>query len=504
MTRPGPVRAAGRGAGGLPGCPPGAGRGTRASSPGPSCARCTSGSWPARASPPAARRGHGEGSAPAAAAAPAVPRQLPAAPGHFTGRQAELDVARRLVAGGRAGRQAGTVVISAIDGMAGIGKTALAVHAAHRLAGRFPDGQLFIDLHGYTQGHAAAQRGRGAGVAAARPGRARGADPGGRRGGRRALPPAPGRHQDPDRAGQRGRRGPGAPAAARRPARAWCWSPAAGGSRAWTTRTACRWTCCRRRTRSRCCARWPDPAASRPTIRCAGEIAELCGHLPLALRIAGALLRHRPAWSLEHLAGLLRDQHRRVSALSDGERDLARGVRPVLPEPERDRHRLLFRRLGLVPGPDLDAYAAAALAEHRPGTAAGLLEDLVDHNLLIALRPGPLPAARPDPRPRPHPGRHRPRRRARGRPGPAAALLRAHRAERLGPHRALPPARTRRPGPRPHPRPARPGSRPRLAARRTRQPGGRPHPRPHPRPRRARARPGRAAGWPAPLRRARS
>ena len=78
-----------------------------------------------------------------------VPHRLPADTRLFTGRQAEL---QRLVELAGAADGSGTVVISAIDGMAGIGKTALAVHAAHRLAGRFADGQLFIDLHGYTQG----------------------------------------------------------------------------------------------------------------------------------------------------------------------------------------------------------------------------------------------------------------------------------------------------------------------------------------------------------------
>jgi DNA-binding SARP family transcriptional activator/tetratricopeptide (TPR) repeat protein len=76
----------------------------------------------------------------------AVPRQLPAAVSHFTGRAAELDALTGLL--GEAG-EADTVVISALAGTGGVGKTALAVHWAHRVAGRFPDGQLYVNLRGY-------------------------------------------------------------------------------------------------------------------------------------------------------------------------------------------------------------------------------------------------------------------------------------------------------------------------------------------------------------------
>ncbi|HEX8866378.1 MAG TPA: BTAD domain-containing putative transcriptional regulator, partial [Lentzea sp.] len=79
----------------------------------------------------------------------AVPRQLPAAPMPFVGREDELARLDKAMA-----RSNGTVVISAVAGAGGIGKTWLALHWAHERVDRFPDGQLFVDLLGFTPGNA--------------------------------------------------------------------------------------------------------------------------------------------------------------------------------------------------------------------------------------------------------------------------------------------------------------------------------------------------------------
>ena len=318
------------------------------------------------------------------APAVAVPQQLPAATRYFTGRHRELAALTDLIQ--HTSHGSGTVVISAIDGMAGIGKTALAVHAAHQLAAKFPDGQLFLDLHGYTQGQAP----RTADEALNWLLRALGVPPGG-------IPP------DGEQAAALYRErladtrtlivlDNAATEAQVRPL-----LPGTGSCLVLVTS--------RRRLRAlddvhgvaldvlpasdaivllREVAGPGHSSADDPRL---GEIAELCGYLPLALRIAASLLRHRPTWPLEHLAGQLRDQHQRLTTLSDGERKLA-AVFDLSYTSLDERHRLLWRRLGLVPGPDFDAYAAAALAEIDPASAAGLLEDLVDHNLLTEYAPG--------------------------------------------------------------------------------------------------------------------
>jgi DNA-binding SARP family transcriptional activator/tetratricopeptide (TPR) repeat protein len=315
------------------------------------------------------------------------PRQLPAAARHFAGRRPELDLITGLISPSRqADSPGGTVVISAIDGMAGIGKTALAIHAAHQLAEMFPDGQLFIDLHGYTQG----QRPRTAGEALAWLLRALGVPPG-------QIPKEREQAAALYRHRLSGTRTLIVLDNAATEAQVRPLLPGTGSCLVLVTS--------RRRLKALDDARTlsldvlpaPDAVALLRVVagighdaaddRVLGEVAELCGYLPLALRIAASLRRHRPSWPLEHLAGLLREQHLRVQALSDGERDLSAAFDLSYASLD-EQHRLLWRRLGVIPGPDLDAYAAAALSGLDPVTAARRLQDLVDHNLLTEHAPG--------------------------------------------------------------------------------------------------------------------
>ncbi|MGN9836953.1 BTAD domain-containing putative transcriptional regulator [Nonomuraea sp. H19] len=107
-----------------------------------------------------------------------------------------------------------------------------------------------------------------------------------------------------------------------------------------------------------------EPEAAR-------RIAGLCGHLPLALRIAGSRLARKPGWTLDHLAERLRDERRRLDELSAGDLavrgSLALGYRG-LPDPERR----LLRDLGALSAPDFASWVLGADLE--PLAQAGLLQ----------------------------------------------------------------------------------------------------------------------------------
>ena len=337
----------------------------------------------ARIGLPATSEGLTQVTAPTQVQAGGPPRQLPATTPAFTGREDELAELLSLAAGTGGGGSPGTVVISAIDGMAGIGKTALAVKAGHALALRFPDGQLFIDLRGYTQG--VTPRDPLDALAAilqayeVPPGQipadldARAAFYRDRLAGTRTLIILDNAYSE----------------AQVRPL-----LPGDGGCLVVVTS--------RRRLKALDDAHALPldvlPAADAVALfrQVAGpgripaddplleEIATLCGRLPLALRIAAALIRHRPAWTLARLADKLRQARPGLEGFSDGERNLT-CVFDLSYRALGDDRRLLFRRLGLAPGPDADAYAAAALLDCGPTKAEDLLQDLVDHNLLAEL-----------------------------------------------------------------------------------------------------------------------
>ncbi|WP_353943493.1 BTAD domain-containing putative transcriptional regulator [Streptomyces sp. HUAS MG91] len=128
-----------------------------------------------------------------------------------------------------------------------------------------------------------------------------------------------------------------------------------------------------------------DRFAAEPAA--AARLAALCAGLPLALRVVAARINARPQWPLAALADELADEQRRLSLLDVDDTGVAAALRLTLRTLPPDA-RLLFRRLGTLPGPDLDRHAAAALTATPPADAATALDRLAAAHLVTERTPG--------------------------------------------------------------------------------------------------------------------
>ena len=310
-----------------------------------------------------------------------VPAQLPHDVLGFTGREPELAGLASLASG----RQGAAVVITAIDGAAGIGKTALAVHFAHRATPAFPDGQLFVNLRGFDPEHPPLDPAD----VLARFARALGADPA-------QLPADPDELAGMYRSQLSGRRvlvllDNAASAGQVRsllPGTAGCLAiitsrnrlsglAAIDGAQRLTLdmlppREAVA-LLAQAAGDERAAA---DPAATR-------RLAELCGRLPLALRITADRAAAHPHLSMADLAGELAAERDRLDVLAtDEQASQVRAVfswsyRALAPAPAR-----AFRLLGLHPGQDISTAAAAALLDVPASQTQQLLGILTGGHLL--------------------------------------------------------------------------------------------------------------------------
>jgi len=302
--------------------------------------------------------------------------ELPRLVDDFTGRAAELAWISELA---RAGSSPGAGVVGLITGSGGMGKTTLAVRAAHQLRPSFPGGVFFLDLFGMSPAPMAAGDAlrsllRALGAADKQvPG-----DLQGRASLYRSL------LQDRqalvvlDNAGSEDQVRPLLPGAgtvralitARRPlaglegVRRLVLSPLALpevrelltgilGDRA---------------------AADGDPALTR--------LAELCEGMPLALRIIGNRLVSRPGWDAAELAVRLADEERRLDEFKAGDLKIATAF-AMSYEQLTDSARRMFRRLAVVPGREFDAALAAVAGGMSAGEAWDALDELVDLGLLF-------------------------------------------------------------------------------------------------------------------------
>jgi DNA-binding SARP family transcriptional activator/tetratricopeptide (TPR) repeat protein len=303
-----------------------------------------------------------------------VPQTLPSDIPDFTGRDAETSrLVDLLTAGG------GTVAVAAIAGPAGVGKTTLSVHVAHRLRPRFPDGQLFADLRGIEEDdpvEPANVLGRFL--------RALGVDG-------LAVPETLEDRVDLYRALLAGRQVlvlldnvesagqvlpliPGSPGCAvlinsRVRLGAIIGATmvnldvlAAGEAVSLLSRIAGR-----------------DRIGAEP--EAAATLAQMCGHLPLAVRVAAANLATKPHWTVHKVVGQLADERARLDHLAHGQLDVRPSIALSLAGLTADAHCLL-RRLGHLNLPEVNPWVSAALLDVEPAAAEDVLEQLYDAQLV--------------------------------------------------------------------------------------------------------------------------
>jgi DNA-binding SARP family transcriptional activator len=318
-----------------------------------------------------------------------VPRQLPAGVAHFTGRTAEVRALDSLLE--RVGSADGTVAISAISGMPGVGKTTLALHWAHQVAHSFPDGQLYVNLRAFGPK-------------------------------RRPLRTAEAIRGFLDALGvPRGRR-PTATEAQAAPYRTLLASkrmlvvldnatdenqvrpllPGAAGSLVLITsrrRLAGLAACEGAMLLTLDVMSQPEALAllarrlgvdlSTLAPDTADQLATLCGRLPLALSIAAVRVAECPHLDLAALTAQLQDPRDRLDLLDVGER--ACSIRAVLSwsyntlsEPAAR----MFRLFCVHPGPDVSLAAAASLIGRPVRQTSQTLAELVRANCLTEHVPG--------------------------------------------------------------------------------------------------------------------
>jgi tetratricopeptide (TPR) repeat protein/DNA-binding XRE family transcriptional regulator len=319
-----------------------------------------------------------------------VPRQLPGAVSHFTGRAAELAALTGLL--DQAGPVApGTVVISAIGGTAGVGKTALALHWAHQVAARFPDGQLYVNLRGFDPSGTpatAAEAIRGFLHALNVPAGSIPASPVAQAGLYRSLLSGQRMLIVLDNARDEQQVRPLLPAS---PASQVIVTSrnqlsglaAAEGARLVTLDVPSHAEAAHMLTARLGAAR----AAAEPAA--VDRIAGLCACLPLALAVAAARAAARPRFPLAALADELADAAGRLDALDAG--DPGSSVRAVFSWSCRQlsgEAARMFRLLGLHPGPDISVPGAASLAGMAEAGARRLLHQLARAHLIAEHLPG--------------------------------------------------------------------------------------------------------------------